>query len=83
MDGRPDGEILQNYEGIIREEDMLTAIDAIILDIEEAKTLIGILRFVGSEQLRLNREEMKTVSELQERVDNIEQIKNTLYKLDI
>lgn len=83
MDGRPDGEILQDYEGIIREEDMLTAIDAIILDIEEAKTLIGILRFVGSEQLRLNREEMKTVSELQERVDNIEQIKNTLYKLDI
>lgn len=83
MDGRPDGEILQNYEGIIRDEDMLTAIDAIILDIEEAKTLIGILRFVGSEQLRLNREEMKTVSELQERVDNIEQIKNTLYKLDI
>jgi hypothetical protein len=83
MDGRPDGEILQNYEGIIREEDMLTAIDAIILDIEEAKTLIGILRFVGSEQLRLNREEMKTISELQERVDNIEQIKNTLYKLDI
>lgn len=83
MDGRPDGEILQNYEGIIREEDMLTAIDAIILDIEDAKTLIGILRFVGSEQLRLNREEMKTVSELQERVDNIEQIKNTLYKLDI
>lgn len=62
---------------------MLTAIDAIILDIEEAKTLIGILRFVGSERLRLNREEMKTVSELQERVDNIEQIKNTLYKLDI
>lgn len=62
---------------------MLTAIDAIILDIEEAKTLIGILRFVGSEQLRLNREEMKTVSELQERVDNIEQIKNTLYELDI
>lgn len=83
MDGRPNGEILQDYEGIIREEDMLTAIDAIILDIEEAKTLIGILRFVGSEQLRLNREEMKTVSELQERVDNIEQIKNTLYKLDI
>jgi hypothetical protein len=83
MDGRPDGEILQNYEGIIREEDMLTAIDAIILDIEEAKTLIGILRFVGSEQLRLNLEEMKTISELQERVDNIEQIKNTLYKLDI
>lgn len=83
MDGRPDGEILQNYEGIIRDEDMLTAIDAIILDIEEAKTLIGILRFVGSEQLRLNREEMKTVSELQERVYNIEQIKNTLYKLDI
>lgn len=83
MDGRPDGEILQDYEGIIREEDMLTAIDAIILDIEEAKTLIGILRFVGSEQLRLNREEMKTISELQERVDNIEQIKNTLYKLDI
>lgn len=83
MDGRPDGEILQNYEGIIREEDMLTAIDAIILDLEEAKTLIGILRFVGSEQLRLNREEMKTISELQERVDNIEQIKNTLYKLDI
>jgi hypothetical protein len=57
---------------------MLTAIDAIILDIEEAKTLIGILRFVGSEQLRLNREEMKTVSELQERVENIGQIKNTL-----
>lgn len=83
MDGRPNGEILQDYEGIIREEDMLTAIDAIILDIEEAKTLIGILRFVGSEQLRLNREEMKTISELQERVDNIEQIKNTLYKLDI
>lgn len=83
MDGRPDGEILQDYEGIIREEDMLTAIDAIILDLEEAKTLIGILRFVGSEQLRLNREEMKTISELQERVDNIEQIKNTLYKLDI
>lgn len=83
MDGRSDGEILQDYEGIIREEDMLTAIDAIILDIEEAKTLIGILRFVGSGQLRLNREEMKTVSEFQERVDNIEQIKNTLYKLDI
>lgn len=62
---------------------MLTAIDAIILDIEEAKTLIGILRFVGPEQLRLNREKMKTVSELQERVDNIEQIKNTLYELDI
>jgi hypothetical protein len=81
MDGRPDGEILQDYEGIIREEDMLTAIDAIILDIEEAKTILELLRKVN--RLELNDKEEVTINELWERVDNIEQIKNTLYKLDI
>jgi len=60
---------------------MLTAIDAIILDIEEAKTILELLRKVN--WLELNDKEEVTINELWERVDNIEQIKNTLYKLDI
>lgn len=60
---------------------MLTAIDAIILDIEEAKTILELLLKVN--WLELNDKEEVTINELWERVDNIEQIKNTLYKLDI
>ena len=49
---------------------MLTAIDAIILDIEEAKTILELLRKVN--WLELNDKEEVTINELWERVDNIE-----------
>lgn len=81
MDGRPDGEILQDYEGIIREEDMLTAIDAIILSVEDAEHILRLIQ----EQIHTpisNAKQWVAYYELKRSVENIKEIREKLYSLD-